>query len=506
MSALDTCFDLIGKARWIKPNKPSIFGTRDYLRLRVDIIAAPDVLKKWTVIKKTEKGRDKHFLFEGRNSHSRSYDAFVGSEDIGAPHVLLTDSKVLSNMAHLFTEMENVKFSWKNTYEHQLLKDTRGPGDFGRWARAVQAADKDFEQFRELVSACEGDPVLVEATLDRARQDSEPQSFHVPGLIPRGVVTLLLGNKKVGKSAIALELAVNTALRRQKWLGFSLDTSFGRFAVYLFGEDSEGAIVDRVKRMTGDAENPILLHTIPMNGADIDSVLAGLKKQKVALLVVDPARKCFLGDEDGSDAVSAFFTKLERFARQKNCAVLVLHHLKRNASPRTLAEVATVYRGSSVFLDRPRVTLAMLRIRDETHFGIPSQDGTPLHNFLESTMFSGVRRLRRDEGTFRHVPIDAKPSSAPNVATMSEIDTVLAAAKAIVGSGKRLTRTGKTGLFECKLSELAGMSRAAVRAIVDQLIGQGLLNTDEGGVLTLPELPVYSKHDKSDLALADLLA
>ena len=63
------------------------------------------------------------------------------------------------------------------------------------------------------------------------------------------------------------------------------------------------------------------------------------EKEKVALLVVDPARKFFRGDEDGSDAVSDFFTKLEVFARQKNCAVLVLHHLKRNATPRTISEV-----------------------------------------------------------------------------------------------------------------------------------------------------------------------
>jgi RecA-family ATPase len=36
-------------------------------------------------------------------------------------------------------------------------------------------------------------------------------------------VTLLLGNKKVGKSAIAMELAVKVAQRDSEWLGFPLN-------------------------------------------------------------------------------------------------------------------------------------------------------------------------------------------------------------------------------------------------------------------------------------------
>src|SRR5665213_4442992 len=140
--------------------------------------------------------------------------------------------------------------------------------------------------------------------------------------------------------------------------------------------------------MTG-GETPWLLHSIPATGSDIDSVLAALTV-KVDVLAVDPARKFFRGDEDGSDAVSDFFTKLETFAKAKNCAVIVLHHLKRNASPRTLADVAMLYRGSSVFLDRPRVAFAALRTKGETQFGIPALDGGPLHNFMASTMFAGV--------------------------------------------------------------------------------------------------------------------
>jgi len=223
---------------------------------------------------------------------------------------------------------------------------------------------------------------------------------------------------------------------------------------------------------------------------DIDAVLSRLENQKVALLVVDPARKYFRGDEDGSDAVSEFFGKLETFAREKNCAVLITHHLKRNASPRNLADVATVYRGSSVFLDRPRVTLATLRAGNETQFGIPAPDGVPLHNFLAATMFHGVRRLRRDETTFRHVPIGGQSSSAPKASTTVEAQTVFAAIGDVLASGKKITRTGKAGVFEIKLPALAGMPRTAVRTAVDCLVSQGALESADDGILTLPAVPV----------------
>jgi hypothetical protein len=146
--------------------------------------------------------------------------------------------------------------------------------------------------------------------------------------------------------------------------------------------------------------------------------------------------------------------------------------------------VAVQYRGSSVFLDRPRVTLAVLRSKDETQFGVPAPDGVPLHNFLASTMFDGVRRLRRDEATFRHVSLDARSVVEPKALNAATPSGVLDAASRLIGAGTLVTRTGKAGLFERKPTEIAGMPRAAVRAAVDALVEDGLL-LNAGGVLTM---------------------
>jgi AAA domain len=482
--ALASCFEIIGAAMFIAPQQDSIFGASAGLRLRVDVIATPEVLKKWM----SSNGKTLRLLNEPPFFDPNAfYCGIKGPDDAFAK---LTGSKVLPTVAHLETEKH--EDGWRGIDGFKgILDDEFFPydepstaEDFLRWVSAAQATDKDFEKLSDLFVACNGDPIVVLNMLRQAAAKPEPQSFLVPGLIPRGALTLLLGNKKVGKSGSMLELAVAVARRESSWLGFPLDVGQGGFAVYVHGEDTAGTVLERVALMTG-GETPYLLHCIPEDQGDIDAVLARLEKQKVTLLVIDPARKYFRGDEDGSDAVSEFFGKLETFAREKNCAVVVTHHLKRNAFPKSLSDVAAMYRGSSVFLDRPRVTLAMFRSGNETQFGIPAPDGVPLHNFIASTMFSGVRRLRRDESTFRHVPIGAQ-SGTPKEQTTAEAQAVLAAIGGAISSGKKITRTGKAGVFELKLPALAGMPRTAVRAAVDSLVGQGVLNSAGDGVLTLP--------------------
>jgi hypothetical protein len=383
---------------------------------------------------------------------------------------------------------------WRFDTEQTTLEtgETFAPGDFARWARAVsQETEKSLATFATLADACGGSLDAIYEVLSRQWEEEEqPQTFLVPGLIPRGAVTLMLGDKKVGKSALAMELAVATAQRAEEWIGFPLDKdNLAGFAIYLLGEDSPGTATKRTELMTG-GKTPLFLHIIPADGTEIDTILSRLEKQKVALLVVDPARKFYKGDEDSSDAVSEFFTKLETFARTKDCAVVVPHHLKRNAQPKNISEVAVAYRGSSVFLDRPRATLAVIRRNEETHFGIPAPNGVPLHNFLQSTMFSGVRRLRRDEATFRHVPIDVQTPGALATAAPSSkdhLDRIRQAATRLIQIGTRITRTGRAELHAQKPVETDGLSRAKIRRGIDDLLAAGELRLDSGALALAAE-------------------
>jgi hypothetical protein len=153
-------------------------------------------------------------------------------------------------------------------------------------------------------------------------------------------------------------------------MGFPLDHTRRGLVIFFAGEDPEAEVLDRVRRMTHGEDTPYGLMIVAAGSGDLDQILANLERENPRLIVIGPARKYFQGDEDGSDAVSGFFNRVEPIARKKNCAVVVAHHVKRHAEPRTVAEIADHVRGSGAWLDRPRVTMGMVRNGNETLFGI----------------------------------------------------------------------------------------------------------------------------------------
>jgi hypothetical protein len=316
--------------------------------------------------------------------------------------------------------------------------------------RCGQATPDDFARVDDILAVAGGDIAAATTMLRRTERTPPRRSFLVPGLIPDGAPSLLLGSAKAGKSTALLELAVAVARREPEWMGFPIDHSRRGLVVFFAGEDSEAEVVERVKRMTGGEDTPYGLMIVPAGSGDLDQTLGNLERENVRMIIIDPARKYFVGDEDGSDQVSDLFNRIEPIARKKNCAVIVAHHLKRHADPKTVSEIAEYVRGSGVWLDRPRATMGMLRRGGETHFGISGPPDAPLYNFRRDTMFSGVRRLRRDEATSRHIPIDREHSSATyaSTSTMEELQGALAAIEGLIKAGRRITRTGPNELFK----------------------------------------------------------
>jgi hypothetical protein len=89
-----------------------------------------------------------------------------------------------------------------------------------------------------------------------------------------------------------------------------------------------------------------------------------------ALMIIDTARVFLDGTEDGSDSINAFLGPVRLFAEKTGCAVIVSHHLGKNARPRSLREVQESVRGSQVWLDRPRSILGMYRSGGVTRAGV----------------------------------------------------------------------------------------------------------------------------------------
>ncbi|MEZ5690756.1 MAG: AAA family ATPase [Rickettsiales bacterium] len=204
-----------------------------------------------------------------------------------------------------------------------------------------------------------------------ATSEEGDDEFHflIPGLLPRGSVSLLAAANGAGKSTISHELCVITATDHSNgnanptWLGQPVDISeCGGVTIFFSGEDGHQIFRARAKML--DPENKanrlVFQRTDFGEHVSFSQHMKNLRKiPDVPLIVIDPARKYLSGDEDNAQAVSDFFDAIEDFAIEKNSAILVVHHLSKGSSPQSAKDVLDCLSGSPVFVDRPRVVIGM---------------------------------------------------------------------------------------------------------------------------------------------------
>ena len=311
-----------------------------------------------------------------------------------------------------------------------------------------------------------------------SERPQEQVTFCVEGLLPNGMITLLAGTHEAGKSTLAHELAIVVGGGHQStWLGQPV-TGRG-LAVYLAGEDSAGSIAERRRSLDpdGDAQEVCVM---PSDSRSINKILDGLRNAPdLRLLVIDPARKYIEGDEDSSEYVDRLLTALQDFAVEKSCAVVLVHHLRKNAKPQNVKAVHEAIRGSGVFSDRPRIILGMLRRGDQVTVGVCKNNLPPSCGIVREPI-----TCDRDRVTLRHTPVgigvctqESRGADAPKSSEEATdlLESTMTALRDTVASGKRVTSTGKYELFQWGHAALKGVTREKVRAAVKSLIIQGLV-------------------------------
>ncbi|MGV8954683.1 MAG: AAA family ATPase [Cypionkella sp.] len=170
------------------------------------------------------------------------------------------------------------------------------------------------------------------------------REWHVDPLIPTGTVTLLGGDGGVGKSLLAMQLAIATASPgNSKWCGRRVSDGP---AVYVSAEDDEDELHRRVRAICTadgiDADELFRLTIVPLAGEDavfaapggtglkttplFIAIEAQLKKEPTALLVLDTLADLFAGDENVRAHARQFIGLLRGLAIRHHCAVVVLAH------------------------------------------------------------------------------------------------------------------------------------------------------------------------------------
>jgi len=337
------------------------------------------------------------------------------------------------------------------------------------------------------------------------RKEDLRQEFVVPGVIARGEVTVLVGSPGAGKGASALHLASEVAVPLDLRAGdppfwaVSADQIGHGMSVFLTAEDRAGELENRRKRMRVSQEGEERSIRLPVGAGErsLDDALADLDAiDDLALVVVDNLRAFCDGDLDRSEVVGPFMAKLQTFARRKRCAVLLIHHFnKRVGRRRGRGRLIDDIHGSGAVVSAARVVLTMQS----------SDDNVRVSVWVEVSKLADVEvrelgQFVRDNDTFTLVEAkgrahagQTRANKAPGGGGAASGDTqpssdgerVLMALEAALNDGRRVTRTGKHELYELGRPELAGVSRAKVRAGVEAAIAAGRVHGGSDGALSM---------------------
>jgi hypothetical protein len=257
-----------------------------------------------------------------------------------------------------------------------------------RWAerraeipRAVKSAEKFAPRVQQpTVEVSDQDvqllqpPALLNWQALANTQPTEP-AWVLNNWLPRNTTTLLAANGGVGKSNLALQLAVAAT---QGTPLFNIATQKAKVMV-LSAEDETRTVHFRVANIC--AEQGISLpalheHLYIFDATNSDSVLfrAGLVtdlglwlaqealRRKIDLLIIDNASDVFADNENDRSAVRTFMRYLAGIARDTGAAVLLLSHVdKASVRMTTSKDTGTSFSGSTAWNNSARSRWAMYR-------------------------------------------------------------------------------------------------------------------------------------------------
>jgi hypothetical protein len=265
----------------------------------------------------------------------------------------------------------------------------------------------NLEKNLRFFNLCGRDLNLLSMTGDSREDGEEEFEFFAPGWIPKSAITVIGATGGTGKSSLAHRLAVIASIDWRDdepnpvWLGSEIDKNNCKgLAVYFSGEDSAAIVNARARMFDPEGRSSrLLLKTGNDFGYDENGIERNIghflnylhKLPDVSIVVIDPARKYLIGDEDNAEVVSQFFEAIERFAHEKKCAMVVVHHLKKEAHPKDTRDIVDLLRGSQVFIDRPRAVLGLMRDGAYTIAGLSKCNLPP-----QAGMVDGERVFVRD--------------------------------------------------------------------------------------------------------------
>lgn len=278
-----------------------------------------------------------------------------------------------------------------------------------------------------------------------------PQAWWWTGYLPAGQVTLLAGHGGVGKSLLALMLAVSVAMQRN-FLG--QDTQRGK--VLFFSAEDGSAVVrlrlTKICRAWGVDPAKLASTLRVIDATEIDAALyserrvAGVRAGAVTptytalreylgvngidVLILDNASDVFDGDEIVRTLVRGFIRSLAALVRRSGGGVVLLAHVDKTTSRAGKGATSESYSGSTAWHNSVRSRL-FLQQREPGLLELQHQKSN--HGTLHKPV-----QLAWPEGQSLPYLVEAPADSAPP-AERSEADEV----RALVGLVRDYYRRGE---------------------------------------------------------------
>lgn len=173
--------------------------------------------------------------------------------------------------------------------------------------------------------------------------------YLVKGLIPRPGVTLIHSAPGVGKSFMALDLALSLGMGEKTWCGHRLATETRTLYVYSEGAgrlwkrrdawlQRHGLELDSLRGRVQIIPRNLPLNRGRYDDEAFDELAKLMKAQKIGLLVIDTWATSNVGsDENSVRDVGIGLDRVIRLKEETGCAVVLVHHDNKTGG----------YRGSS---------------------------------------------------------------------------------------------------------------------------------------------------------------
>lgn len=382
---------------------------------------------------------------------------------------------------HLFGSMSDT-YGFASTPDR--LPEPGEPAD--AWAARVAVDGEALIDAMDLFDEC-GKDLEVYLALSPSQEETAFQ-WVMPGLFLRGTVTTVVGDSGIGKSTMLGEFCAMAGSQSKGELTFlGQPIEGGRNCVVFSGEENTAILHNRLNRFKG-AEHGLYRRCVllPAADKDIDECLAFFKRVpwQVDVVIVDPALK-FLRDENSADAVSQLYDKLNQLAAEANCAVILVHHMRKGHVQR-FDQMRGAIRGASAFVDRPRIVIGMRkRGPDLVEIGMLKSNIPPSEQTWGEV--GKARLFRQNRETMRLDPVDGPSSTSTSTSgqdrqNSAELERwVLDTVRASTAKGWEVRKTGRKSLYQGQLASGGAYSRQAIERAQEALIATGrLLDTEHG--------------------------